>query len=275
MEWVFLVLIGFIAGTIGSLVGLGGGIIVVPAMLFSSAYFTIFENVTPQTAVGTSLLVVIFTGLSSTLAYMKVKKVDYKSGFIFFIGSGPGGLIGAYVNKFLNVESFSLYFGIFMIAVSILLMLRDRLKPKYREPGANDVIRSYLNDDGAEASYFYRPVPAVFISFAVGFISGLFGIGGGSLLVPAMVLLFLFPAHIAVATSMFIIFLSGISSSVIHIALGNVNWLFALALIPGAWVGGKAGAYIATRLSGKTLINLLRLVLIVVGLKLIYEGIFR
>ncbi|TDL78688.1 sulfite exporter TauE/SafE family protein [Peribacillus frigoritolerans] len=274
MEWVFLVLIGFIAGTIGSLVGLGGGIIVVPAMLFSSAYFTIFENVTPQTAVGTSLLVVIFTGLSSTLAYMKVKKVDYKSGLIFFIGSGPGGIIGAYLNKYLNLDSFSLYFGLFMIFVSLLLMMRDKWKPKYREPGQGDVIRYYPSENGQEAAYFYKPVPAVFISFGVGFISGLFGIGGGALMVPAMVLLFLFPPHIAVATSMFIIFLSGISSSVMHIALGNVNWLFALALIPGAWAGGKAGAMIAAKLSGKAVINLLRLVLIAAGLKLIYEGIF-
>ncbi|MDQ0857545.1 sulfite exporter TauE/SafE family protein [Bacillus sp. V2I10] len=274
MEWIFLVLIGFIAGTIGSLVGLGGGIIVVPAMLFSSAFFTIFENVTPQTAVGTSLLVVIFTGLSSTLAYMKVKKVDYKSGWIFFIGSGPGGLLGAYLNKYLNLDSFSLYFGLFMIAVSLLLMMRDKWKPKYREPGLGDVIRFYPSENGKDAAYFYKPAPAVFISFGVGFISGLFGIGGGALMVPAMVLLFLFPPHIAVATSMFIIFLSGLSSSVMHIALGNVNWLFALALIPGAWAGGNAGAMIATKLSGKTVINLLRLILILAGLKLIYEGIF-
>ncbi|MGG4488490.1 sulfite exporter TauE/SafE family protein [Metabacillus idriensis] len=274
MEWAFLVLIGLIAGTIGSLVGLGGGIIVVPAMLFSSAYFTIFENVTPQTAVGTSLLVVIFTGLSSTLAYMKVKKVDYKSGLIFFIGSGPGGIIGAYLNKYLNLDSFSLYFGLFMIFVSLLLMMRDKWKPKYREPGQGDVIRYYPSENGKETAYFYKPVPAVFISFGVGFISGLLGIGGGALMVPAMVLLFLFPPHIAVATSMFIIFLSGISSSVMHIALGNVNWLFALALIPGAWAGGKAGAMIATKLSGKAVINLLRFVLIAAGLKLIYEGIF-
>ncbi|WP_282034659.1 sulfite exporter TauE/SafE family protein [Metabacillus indicus] len=274
MEWIFLIFIGFIAGTIGSLVGLGGGIIVVPAMLFSSGFFTIFEGVSPQTAVGTSLLVVIFTGLSSTLAYMKKKKVDYRSGLIFFIGSGPGGILGAYVNQYLNTDSFSLYFGLFMIFVSVLLMFRDRLKPSARQPGEKEIVRTYQGEQGAEGVYFYKLVPAIIISFGVGFLSGLFGIGGGALMVPAMILLFFFPAHIAVATSMFIIFLSGLTSSVMHAALGNINWLFALALIPGAWAGGKAGALIASKLSGKALISLLRIVLILAGLKLIYEGVF-
>ncbi|MGR5959749.1 TSUP family transporter [Bacillus cereus] len=52
-----------------------------------------------------------------------------KSGLILFIGSGPGGIIGSWANKFLNQDTFSLYFGIFLIFVSILLMLRDKLKP--------------------------------------------------------------------------------------------------------------------------------------------------
>ncbi|MED3120922.1 sulfite exporter TauE/SafE family protein, partial [Bacillus thuringiensis] len=97
----------------------------------------------------------------------------------------------------------------------------------------------------------------------------LFGIGGGALLVPAMMLLFAFPAHIAVATSMFIVFLSAIVSSATHISLGNVSWIYALILIPGAWIGGKIGAYINTKLSGNAVINLLRITLIILGTRLI------
>lgn len=128
-------IVGVVAGTIGSLVGLGGGIVVVPMMLSLGAYISAFDNVSPQVAVGTSLLVVIFTGLSSTLTYMKYKKVDYKSGLIFFIGSGPGGIIGAYVNKLFNTTSFSIWFGLFMILVSIILMLKDKLPQIKQKPG--------------------------------------------------------------------------------------------------------------------------------------------
>jgi uncharacterized protein len=271
VEWITLLIIGAVAGTIGSLVGLGGGIIVVPMLLSLGSYIPSFENVSPQVAVGTSLLVVIFTGLSSTLTYMKYKKVDYKSGLIFFIGSGPGGIIGAYVNKLFNTTSFSIWFGLFMILVSIILMVKDKLPQMKQRPGKK-VTRTYLNENGNELTYSYHPVPGVLIAFVVGFISGLFGIGGGALMVPAMILLFMFPAHIAVATSMFIIFLSASTSSITHIALGNINWLYAAALIPGAWFGGRFGAAINTKLKGKTVVNLLRIVLIIAGLKLIYEG---
>lgn len=271
MEWIILLIIGVVAGTIGSLVGLGGGIIVVPMLLSLGSYIAAFEDVSPQVAVGTSLLVVIFTGLSSTLTYMKYKKVDYKSGLIFFIGSGPGGIIGAYVNKLFNTTSFSIWFGLFMILVSIILMVKDKL-PKMKQRAGKKVICTYMDEAEKEIFYSYHPVPGVLIAFVVGFISGLFGIGGGALMVPAMILLFLFPPHIAVATSMFIIFLSSTTSSITHIALGNINWLYAAALIPGAWFGGRFGAVINTKLKGKTVVNLLRIVLVIAGLKLIYEG---
>ncbi|OAS87681.1 MULTISPECIES: sulfite exporter TauE/SafE family protein [Metabacillus] len=271
MEWIILVVVGIVAGTIGSLVGLGGGIIVVPMLLTLGSYLPGFESVSPQVAVGTSLLVVIFTGLSSTLTYMKYKKVDYKSGLIFFIGSGPGGIVGAYANKFFNTTSFSIWFGLFMIFVSIILIVKDKLPQWKQQPGIK-VNRSYIGEDGNEISYSFQPVLGVLIAFVVGFISGLFGIGGGALMVPAMILLFMFPPHIAVATSMFIIFLSASTSSVTHIALGNINWLYTAALIPGAWFGGRFGAVLNTKLKDKTIVNLLRIVLIIAGLKLIFEG---
>ena len=272
MEWIFLLLIGMFAGTLGSLVGLGGGIIVVPALIYLGSFITYLEDLTPQVAVGTSLIVVIFTGLSSTLAYMKHNTVDYRSGLIFFIGSGPGGIVGAFINKSMNVQSFSLYFGLFMILVSTILMVRGKIKPIKLESKYN--FRSYYtNDKGLEISYGFNPFVALPISFLVGLISGLFGVGGGSLMVPAMIILFMFPPHIAVATSMFMIFLSALTSSVAHISLGNVQWLLTLVLVPGAWLGGTLGAKINTRLKGNTVITLLRLILIIIGIRLIYQGI--
>lgn len=255
-----LLFIGLIAGTVGSLVGLGGGIIIVPLLIG-------LHSLSPQLAVGTSMVTVVFTGLSSTLTYMKHKRVDYKSGLILFIGSGPGGIIGSWANKFLNQDTFSLYFGIFLIFVSILLILRDKLKPLSLS-NMTVIKRSFTDNEGNTVHYQFPPLLAIFIAFIVGFISGLFGIGGGALLVPAMMLLFAFPAHIAVATSMFIVFLSAIVNPA-NISLGNVSWIYALILIPGAWIGGKIGAYINTKLSGKAVINLLRITLIILGTRLI------
>ncbi|WP_064092880.1 sulfite exporter TauE/SafE family protein [Rossellomorea aquimaris] len=272
MEWIVLLSIGLLAGAIGSLVGLGGGVIIVPALIYFGTYTSLIEGMNPQTAVGTSLVIMIFTGLSSTLAYLKYKTVDYKSGFIFFAGSGPGSILGAWINKGLNMESFNLYFGIFMIMIAIVLMVRNKLKPIEKFKNAS-FQREFKDPNGKTFQYGYPPLLGVAIAFAVGFTSGLFGIGGGSLMVPAMILIFLFPPHVAVATSMFMIFLSAIVSSGTHVAFGNVKWLYALALIPGAWFGAKLGAYLNTKLESNMLVNILRIILILIGIRLIYQGI--
>ncbi|UOY90596.1 sulfite exporter TauE/SafE family protein [Bacillus glycinifermentans] len=272
MEYFILIILGLIAGTIGSLVGLGGGIVIVPSLLFLSGFTGLFDHVTPQMAVGTSLFVIIFTGLSSTIAYMKYKTVDYKSGLIFFIGSGPGSLIGAHMSKYFSTDSFSLWFGIFMILISLSLMIKKKAKPLDKKH--TGIIRTFKDDEGNDYTYSYQPWAGIAIACFVGFLGGLFGIGGGSLMVPAMMLLFLFPTRVAVATSMFIIFLSSIAGSVGHVVSGHVNWLYALALIPGAWFGGQLGAFINKKMQSKTIVFIMRLVLILVGLRLIYQGAF-
>jgi len=265
-----LVILGIIAGTFGSLLGLGGGIITVPALLYLS---TIVEglHITPQIAVGTSLVVIIFTALSSTIAYTKQNKVDYQCALIFFIGSGPGSIFGAYVNKFVDIHSFNIYFGAFVIFISLLLMVKGKLKPSNK---TWRIQRSYFEEPtNTTHMYGYNVSLGIFISFFVGMASGLFGIGGGTLLVPAMLLLFQFPAQVAVATSMFIIFLSSILGSLTHFYLDNINWLYVLALAPGAWLGGKLGAYISTKMKGTAIVVVFRITLIFIGVRLIWQGI--
>lgn len=265
-----LLIVGFVAGTLGSLLGLGGGIIIVPSLLFLAGFFPFIAEITPQTAVGTSILIMIFTGLSSTLAYMKQQSVDYKSGWIFFIGSGPGALFGVWLNKDIELAPFLIFFGIFVVITSFILLYRDKIKPlPVKEKG---IRRTYITQEGKEIVYGFSPWVAIAISFVVGMLSGLFGIGGGSLMVPVMILLFGFPPHLAVATSMFMVFLSSMVSSVSHIYLGNVEWLYALALIPGAWFGAKAGSYINRKLQSDTLVTLFRIILIIIGIRLIWQG---
>jgi uncharacterized protein len=271
MEWIVLVLIGIAGSSLGSLIGLGGGIVIVPSLLFLGS-LSAFGYISPQTAVGTSLFTMIFTGLSSTLAYMKHKTVDYKSGLIFLIGSGPGSILGAWVTEILDLKSFNLFFGIFIIFVSFVLLLKDKLKPiPFRKD--KGIVRSFTDNSGKIFEYGFNPTTGVIISFFVGFLSGILGVGGGALMVPTMILFFFFPPHVATATSMFMILPTSILSSITHIALGNVDWLLALALVPGAWIGAKVGVYLNTKLKSKTIVFLLRTILIIVGIRLIYQGI--
>lgn len=273
MVFIVMAVVGVLSGILGALIGLGGGVILVPALLFMGTSFAFFPELSPQKIVGLSVIMMIFTGLSSTLAYMKVRTVDYKSGFIFFAGSAPGTIVGAFINKNLDLPSFNLYFGILLVFLSILLLLRDRLKA-VRWFVDNGRKTTFTDKQNKEYIYGYPIWFALLLTFFVGVASGLFGIGGGSIVVPAMILLFLFPPHVAVGTSMLMVFLSALVNSVTHISLGNVPWIYTLAVVPGAYIGAKVGAALNKRLNSEVLVTILRIVLLVLGLRSIYEGIF-
>lgn len=271
MVFIILGVIAFCSGIIGALVGLGGGVILVPATLFVGINLGFIEGITPQTVVGLSVIMMIFTGLASTLSYLKSGMVDFKTGFIFFIGSIPGTMIGAWINKGLDLPSFNLYFGILLIILAIILLVRDYLKPVqwFVEHGKK---RTYVDAEGIEHVYGYPIWFALLLSFVVGCMSGMFGIGGGSMIVPAMLILFLFPPHVAVATSMFLVFLTSIVNSASHIYLGNVPWIYTIPVIIGAYIGAKSGANLNKKLNSKTLVVALRFVLLLLGIRSILDA---
>ncbi|MEL3962124.1 sulfite exporter TauE/SafE family protein [Lysinibacillus endophyticus] len=274
MELLLLAIIALCSGIVGALVGLGGGVILIPATLFFGLEIGLFPDITPQRVVGLSVVMMIFTGLSSTLSYVKSKQIDFKSGFIFFIGSIPGAMLGAYLNKNLDLPSFNLYFGILLIVLSTLLLVRDRLKPIHWFVN-HGMKRHFIDKNGIEHEYGYPIWFGIIFTFFVGIISGVFGIGGGSLIVPAMVLLFLFPPHVAVATSMFLVFLTSLVNSASHIYLGNVPWGYTIPVIIGAYVGAKLGAALNKRLNSKTVVILLQVVMFLMGVRSILEGLFN
>lgn len=263
--------IGLITAFVGSIMGLGGGIILIPTLLLVSSFLDSFSWVTPQSIVGISLIAMIVTALSSTLSYAKVKRVDYKTGLLFLTGSIPGGAIGSWLNQFVDSKSFLLYFGVLMIVISLLFFIKRDRNPKKEFTGDEKGVRTF---ELFGETYRYRvPILGAFVlSLIVGTLSGLFGIGGGSIMVPAMILLFGFPAHIATATSMFMIFFVSIVGASTHIVLGHIAWEYVLFFIPGAWIGGKLGAKVNQLLPGKVLEWGLRVILIFIGLRMIYQG---
>ncbi|WP_085991459.1 sulfite exporter TauE/SafE family protein [Oceanobacillus senegalensis] len=270
MVFIICLLIGFATAFVGSIAGLGGGVILVPSLFIMQSISDSFAWATPQTIVGISLITMIFTALSSTISYLKAKRVDYHTGFLFLLGSIPGGIIGSWFNAYIKVDAFLLCFGILMIFVSLLLLIKKDSLRKEVDPNVNGVRTFTLL--GEEYRYRVSNVPAFLLALVVGMLSGLFGIGGGSVMVPAMILLFGIPTHIATATSMFMIFFVSISGSITHIALGHIAWEYVFVFIPGAWIGGKLGAKVNQMLPGSWLEWVLRIVLILVGIRMIFQG---
>lgn len=266
---VLFLFIGTIAGVIGSIAGLGGGIFFVPALLFFANLY-IPGSMSSQVASATSLLVIAVTALSSSISYVKQKKVDIQSALLFFIGSAPGAIVGVYLNKLLPTQSFTLLFGVFQLCMFTIMMVKDKIKQRDIDW---EIKRHFVDHEGTEYEYGYSRWSAILIAFFVGITSSLFGVGGGVLMVPAMMILFRFPPHMATATSMLVIFFSAAIGSFTNILHDNVNWLYAAMLAPGAWAGGKLGAIAASKMKGRTIVLVLRILILGIGIQMIVESI--
>jgi uncharacterized membrane protein YfcA len=262
--------LGLIAAMVGSLIGLGGGVFVVPALLLLRDQFSQLHHITPQIAVGTSLIMVIFTAAGSTYSYAKQKKVDFKSGLFFFLASGPGAIVGAHLNQGISENVFHLSFGFILIIILFFLIKNKKMAPKNIRW---HVTRQTLDDRGELYEYGYHRYLALLICFLVGVIQGLLGIGAGALLVPAMILLFWFPTHVAIATTMFVILLSSMAGSISHILLGNIDWRLLLLLAPGALLGGQVGATISSKINTLRLTYFLRGVILFLAIYALWQGI--
>lgn len=272
-EIVEFLLFGIFVGTYGTLVGAGGGFIIVPVML-------IFYHATPQQATGTSLLVVFFNALSGTLAYVKQKKVDYQTGWRFALATVPGAIVGVYLQTFFTGPIFSAIFGIFLILIAVFLNLRPeaskaRLMQFSGVPLPPGYVRREITDsDGHEYSFAFNMRGGLALSFVVGFLSSILGIGGGIIHVPAMVFMFNFPAHLATATSHFVLAITSLVGSVGNVAAGRILYIPAISMAVGAVIGARVGATISKKVKGRLIVRVLSIALVVVGIRLLYGAFF-
>ena len=270
---IILICIGLFSSVLGALVGIGGGVIIVPALVFFGIKLGMIDGMTPQLAIGTSSMILVVTGLSAMIQYNKSNQVDRYNGSIFLIGLIPGAFVGSYASAMLTMDSFNLYFGVFLIFISILLMVRDKIPPLkiFQNP---KYLRPHIDADGVVHQYGFPIWIAVIITFVVGFITGLFGIGGGALMTPLMIIVFRIPPSIAIGTSMMLIFFSSLSSAIGHALQADVQYFALVFLAVSSYFGARFGAKLASKFSSDTLVKLLRSVLLLIGVYLIFEAIF-
>ncbi|KAB2953297.1 sulfite exporter TauE/SafE family protein [Heliorestis acidaminivorans] len=264
MDYLLLILIGLFAGGLGSLVGVGGGFVVIPFLL-------LFFDYPPAWAVATSLAFIFVNSLSSSIVYSQQKRIDFKTGIPFAISTIPGAIAGAFIIPYFAERTFDTAFGLLLIAVSIFMLMRPEGPVKDRTPSwlGPKVTRQFVDAHGVEYNYSFSIKFGMLLSFGVGFISSLFGIGGGIIHVPAMTLLLGIPPHIATATSMFILTISTVVASFAHFTQGNVQLMTALFLALGAIAGGQVGARLAPKIKGPLLMRIFAGLMFILALQLL------
>ena len=258
--------LGLGAGCYGTMIGLGGGFVLVPAFLLLG-----FDS---RVAAGTSTAVVLANGISGTISYLRQRRVDVRSGLVFGIAGIPGAWLGGVLDQHISQRMFSMLFCALLLWVGIRLVtttarthgeLEDEAfdaRDDEPRPGLLDdadrgvLVRDFRDAQGVRHTYRYNLAAAAAVSMAGGFIASTFGIGGGIVQVPAM-LLFGFPIHVATATSHFVIALTALVGTASHAYYGDVAWSTAATVAAGAIVGAQIGARLARRVPAAPLMRLL------------------
>jgi len=266
LEYVWLVPLGFVIGAYGTLIGAGGGFVLVPILLL------LYPEESPEIITCISLAVVFFNALSGSLAYARMRRIDYRSGLLFSAATVPGAILGALTTSYIPRRTFDAVFGIIMTAVSGFLLLRsERKREADAESPKHHFVRNLVEADGSNHAFSYNLTVGVGISFFVGYISSLLGIGGGIIHVPALVNVLNFPVHIATATSHFVLAIMALTGTIVHIVAGTfshgVRQTIALAI--GVRFGAQLGAVLSNRVHGVLIIRGLAIALGFVGLRIL------
>ncbi len=265
MLWFLLVLIGVFVGAFGTLIGAAGGFILVPVLLF------LYPEETPATITSITLTVAFFNALAGSIAYGRLKRIDYRSGLVFALGSVPGAIVGASLTAFLNRGVFQYLFGAVLLLASTYLMIRPGRGLSMGPGGKGHVVRKITDAQNNVYTYSYHQPLGIAIAFGIGLISGLLGIGGGIIHVPVLTQILGFPIHIATATSHFVVAITTFAAVNTHVASGAFSEGIrrAMVLAAGAVIGAPFGARLSQKVPGALIIRLLSLGLVLVALRLL------
>jgi uncharacterized membrane protein YfcA len=273
LDTLTLFVIAIFAGAIGAILGLGGGIIIVPVL-------TLFFGVEIHTAVAASAVSVIATSTGAAVAYLKDRLTNSRIAMLLQVGTTTGALTGALVAGWLYPQYLYLLFGLLM-AYSALAMYRarrtelpegvvsDRLSKRLRLQG------DYYDQSLGKMVHYEvaRVLPGLGLMYASGALAGLLGIGGGSFKVLAMDQVMRLPIKVSTATSNFMIGVTAAASSAVYFVRGDVEPLIAGPVALGVLGGALIGTRVMVRLKGSTIRALFVPVLLVIAIQMIYKGV--
>ncbi len=266
MQYIWLLLLGLGVGSFGTLIGAGGGFILMPILLLA------YPDGSPAALTAISLAVVFFNASSGSYSYARMKRVDFRSGLLFLATGIPGAIAGAYLVNFIPREAFNYAFGLLLLAGGIFVFLQTYRHEWRTHRFRPTLTRTIADAEGTRYAYGYNLPCGMALSFTVGLASSILGIGGGIIHVPAMVNLLNFPVHIATATSHFILAVMSLAGTVVHILDGSLRWADApklLALAGGAVVGARGGAHMSKRVHGRWIMRGLAAALVLVGVRVL------
>ena len=262
-----LIALGILVGAYGTLIGAGGGFVLMPLLLL------LYPDQNPEQLTSISLAVVFFNALSGSEAYAAMKRIDYRAGLLFAMAAIPGAVFGALYTALIPRRLFHVILGILLVAGAVFLTIRPRSAGVETGPtGHYPMVTHHLTDaQGMRYDYTFNPWTGMGLSAVVGYVSSLLGIGGGIIHVPALKFFLHFPVHVATATSHFILAIMALSGTVVHIIEGTFNQGVhrTIALSIGVVLGAQVGAHLSEKVRGAWILRSLAVALGLVGIRIL------
>lgn len=267
-----ILVLSVIAGVFGSVLGLGGGIIITPAL-------TLVFGIDIRYAIGASIVSVIATSSGAAVSYVRDKITNMRIGMFLEIATTIGAITGAFISGLINTKYLYVIFGILLL-YSALAMLKNKNEevPKVvvAHPIANKLrLNGEYYDKVLDKEVTYN-VTGVYGSFGMmyvaGVISGLLGIGSGMFKVMAMDLFMKLPLKVSSATSNFMIGVTAAASAGVYLLRGDIDPKIASPVALGVLIGATIGAKIMENLKSKTIRMIFIPVLALVSIQMIVKG---
>jgi len=246
IDQLWFILLGFAAGVLGSMIGLGGGIIIVPALTFL--------GFPPTVAASNSLFAALSNAVASTISYTKQKRIEFSLGLKLGLLSVPGTVLGALFSNDAAPDVFKILFGFVLIASAIYIFLRKKIESRETTLSKQMLIFTI----GA--------------SFFAGIISAFFGIGGGIIFVPLMVVGMGMAMKKAAPTSQLVLLFSSLSGVIVHSFLGHPDFTQVGFLAIGSFAGGLVGARLSIDIKERYLQILISIIILITAGKLFFDS---
>ncbi len=261
---ILTLLMGSFAGFLAGLLGIGGGVILVPLFLWLFPLAGFPPELIVHTAFGTSLAIILPTAISSTLGHRKRGNVDWHMVGFLALGGVFGSLLGSSVAAIIPGEKLKMCFGLMQIVISLKLLF---YKP-------------YIPPENVERA---KRFSLLLVGFAGGLFSAFFGMGGGVIAVPLMLIALQLPIYLAVGNSSALIVVSSFSAVICYIwfgmqnpgstpfSIGYVNLLVTALVAPLTIIFARVGVKLASRTSQTKLVKIFAILLMFVGIKILLK----
>jgi uncharacterized membrane protein YfcA len=284
----YLTLIGLFAGFVGSIVGIGGGILIVPLL-------SIALKIPIKLAIGTSIVAVLGTSISASRQFFKKNVTNVPLGLTLEIPTTIGSIVGSLTIAYLGNRVVFIIFGIFTIFSGIFTYLKNQISSSKAGIGNNKILLKNNLDDNLnitnkkirsiyDSEYYeestnerikYRVKNIHYGSIAsifAGLSSGLLGVGGGIIKVPAMNIFMGVPIKVATATSNYMIGITAVVSSIIYFYNGYINPVITIPVVIGVLAGGTIGSLIAGKLKSKNIVLFLLIIFLTIGIVMLLKA---